>query len=184
MLIKSKFVIRYCQQREAIQCCAWIATACGPRNDGVDTSWSPRPPPQGVQTTTGSGGKESIGKPVIARTARRGNPCGGSAFWNAAASRRLYGLPRRYAPRNDGMGRHCEGRRPAAIHTAWRMAPALRVAEPLHGLSRRCAPRNDGVGRHCEGRRPAAIHTALRMAQRCGSRNTTAWIAASLRSSQ
>jgi hypothetical protein len=59
----------------------------------------------------------------------------------------------------DQIHRHCEGRSPAAIQMALRMAPALRVAELLHGLPRRCVPRNDGLGCHCEGRRPAAIHT-------------------------
>jgi hypothetical protein len=39
--------------------------------------------------------------------------------------------------------RHREGRSPAAIQTALRMAPALRVAGLLRGLPRRCAPRND-----------------------------------------
>jgi hypothetical protein len=39
--------------------------------------------------------------------------------------------------------RHCEGRRPVAIHTAILFAPAFPMAEPLHGLPPRFAPRND-----------------------------------------
>jgi hypothetical protein len=40
--------------------------------------------------------------------------------------------------------RHCEERSDVAIQTAFLLASAFLVAEPLHGLSRRFAPRNDG----------------------------------------
>jgi hypothetical protein len=39
--------------------------------------------------------------------------------------------------------RHCEGRRPVAIQTAFSLASAFQLAEPSPGLPRRFAPRND-----------------------------------------
>jgi hypothetical protein len=35
--------------------------------------------------------------------------------------------------------RHCEGRSPVAIHTAFPLASAFRMADPPHGLPRRAA---------------------------------------------
>ena len=62
---------------------------------------------------------------VIARAKRRGNPVGLAVCfgvpegWTAA-----WGLPRRYAHRNDGSVRHCKGKRPVAIQATLRNAPA------------------------------------------------------------
>jgi hypothetical protein len=87
------------------------------------------------------------------------------------------GLPRRFAPRNDEVGglarylapgqetnnrlsRHCEGRRPVAIQTAFPLALAFQKTEPPHGLPRRCAPRNDEL----EGERMDSAF-ALRLAR-------------------
>jgi hypothetical protein len=74
------------------------------------------------------------------------------------------GLPRRFVPRNDEVGRvarrlapvqktsgrlrrHCEGRSPVAIQTALRMAPAFRETEPPPGLPRRAARAMTKLGR-------------------------------------
>jgi hypothetical protein len=46
----------------------------------------------------------------------------------------------------DRLFRHCEGRRPVAIQTAFQLALAFRMTEAPHGLPRRFAPRNDEVG--------------------------------------
>ena len=66
------------------------------------------------------------------------------------------GLPRRYAPRNDGSVRHYEGRRPVAIQSTLWLTPAFRETGPLHGLPRRFAPRNDGFRRQRADQLPGA----------------------------
>ncbi|MEI7537335.1 MAG: hypothetical protein WCJ76_08990, partial [Comamonadaceae bacterium] len=57
------------------------------------------------------------------------------------------GLPRRYAPRNDGTGARNEPQR----HVRHRERSVAIHDFVLHGLPRRYAPRNDGTGARNEG---------------------------------